>query len=391
MPSLQAFQEATNIGLTKGRRDLEQIDLLLRAWVMNPPATGEARLEHLGAVIAACDKWTGERAQKISKGSNKRRGQVQALRIQASERQRFEHYMLFDLKKRRGGFNPTRVPLQPGYSVERTQFEQQRADLRNTNSYGKDVTISPIGGSHVNFVHELHPKVQKLFGNLTPDDFKLYENIEDDSAHSLYVHFMRKQERLGHMLVVYKGSLMQRGVLFSTGSAMHLYVMDLYGNLFVRDSRADYTSIHDALFQYNHSSLNAGKDVICAGTIVVNNGVLREITNESGHYAPTAGNLAECLAELVNDGLDVSFTNVVVVTADGPTLPQPAASFLANTNVVVTPPPLVPTSSAAPPVPAWVRATASVAAPSPAPTPVIAPAPTPVPTAWVRASSSKNG
>jgi hypothetical protein len=58
-----------------------------------------------------------------------------------------------------------------------------------------------------------------------------------------------------------------------------LYVMDGGGEIFV--------SIHQQRGVFHHSSLVSGAPVAAAGRIRVEAGLIREITNESGHYRPS--------------------------------------------------------------------------------------------------------
>ena len=71
------------------------------------------------------------------------------------------------------------------------------------------------------------------------------------------------------------------------------YAMDYYGNLYCRDVKGGFTTDSDTgeLKFFNHSSFNAGKNVICAGVLVIKDGLLININNMSGHYRPTKDNL----------------------------------------------------------------------------------------------------
>jgi hypothetical protein len=56
-----------------------------------------------------------------------------------------------------------------------------------------------------------------------------------------------------------------------------------------------------------HSWLSdGGQDVIAAGEIRINNGIVEEITNASGHYVPTLGQGMNYLRIFKNQGVDVS-------------------------------------------------------------------------------------
>lgn len=78
----------------------------------------------------------------------------------------------------------------------------------------------------------------------------------------------------------------------------YLYVLDGYGNLYAAPDSQTKGLFH-------HSSFVRGKDVICAGSMVVENGKLKDISNMSGHYHPSADRLKEAVV-LLRDEYDVS-------------------------------------------------------------------------------------
>lgn len=54
--------------------------------------------------------------------------------------------------------------------------------------------------------------------------------------------------------------------------------------------------------EYHHSSLSRGEDVLFAGTVAFSQGILREITNSSGHYKPTGQDTLYILKRLAGEG-----------------------------------------------------------------------------------------
>lgn len=58
--------------------------------------------------------------------------------------------------------------------------------------------------------------------------------------------------------------------------------------------------------RYHHSSLSGGKDVIFAGTAAFHSGFIRELSDRSGHYKPTAQQTLAALRELAAKGVDIS-------------------------------------------------------------------------------------
>jgi hypothetical protein len=92
-------------------------------------------------------------------------------------------------------------------------------------------------------------------------------------------------------------------------SQPYMYSCDRYGNIFiVREGEFDRDG---KKVQLNHSTLCAGRDVVCAGTISIKNGNLRGITNTSGHYSPDTEALSRVLRKLRDDD-GVNLNNVIV-------------------------------------------------------------------------------
>ena len=71
---------------------------------------------------------------------------------------------------------------------------------------------------------------------------------------------------------------------------------------------------------YHHSSLAGGKPVLSAGEFHVDNGVLTEINNQSGHFRTTTESFKQFLVALGQEHVDLSRTNA------------PAISYQARTN-----------------------------------------------------------
>ncbi|TVR49852.1 MAG: hypothetical protein EA425_11265 [Puniceicoccaceae bacterium] len=92
-----------------------------------------------------------------------------------------------------------------------------------------------------------------------------------------------------------------------------LYAMDLNHRLYAKPS----SQVPDGAF--NHSSFMSGKPVICAGAIEFDPaGRLRSISNESGHYRPTLGDLAHAL-HILHADFNVDLLGVEAVANAGGT------------------------------------------------------------------------
>lgn len=118
------------------------------------------------------------------------------------------------------------------------------------------------------------------------------------------VNFLRKTDRVARFLTLCEGGLFykQNGQPY-TSAGHEIYAMDKYGNLITMKSTTRFTprsgqyDPHGTV-QHNHSSLNAGADVIAAGEIEFNNGYIVYIDNASGHYKPTAKQVQNCVYSL---------------------------------------------------------------------------------------------
>lgn len=85
-----------------------------------------------------------------------------------------------------------------------------------------------------------------------------------------------------------------------------LYVLDIHGNFYV-DNWPDVTPD-----SFCHSSFLSGETVQCAGLIKIENGTLKEISIESGHYRPKPDHLLKTLNILQNNHrVDLSSVDVV--------------------------------------------------------------------------------
>ncbi|MBN82332.1 MAG: hypothetical protein CMJ70_19555 [Planctomycetaceae bacterium] len=159
------------------------------------------------------------------------------------------------------------------------------------------------------------------------------------------VRYFDDVERLRHLLVFYAQRRLwckkqqhrdgsQREVPYSTS---HLsgdsYAVDVDLNIYSRpyQNEGDDLAIH-------HSSYLAGKAVLCAGMIIIDDGKLLHIDNESGHYKPSTSNLLNLLAALRLEHqiplANVTTKDVVLPNLDGmsvlPLMYFPAARYLAQ-------------------------------------------------------------
>ncbi len=134
---------------------------------------------------------------------------------------------------------------------------------------------------------------------------------------------------MGHLTVYYDNALLQQGltklhisagvvhrdnalttrfsskdmVTHVSGPGKAIFVMSAEGNIHV----ASHVVGH-----YHHSSLLAGQPVACAGEIEVANGIVKWLSNKSGHYAPNPNHLLQVLHQLQKKAVNMNFPLKVI-------------------------------------------------------------------------------
>ena len=313
------------------RKSLAPLDRQLELWASHKNSARDSAF-YLVTIIEACQGWEAHKATKLannpSKNVLKRLGKVQRLKRMAFERLRWE---MFQAKKDVGP-KAGATPLAPGYQAERSLFLAGKTPRLATANGGG---FNPKGASfvHASQVSQLHngptdippglvATMTKNFDTLTDQEFEHLHDYFSSPAGALYagmqrpeVHFARKDERIQHNMLVCMRGLYYRsdGDQRYTTAGLDMYAIDQYGNMMVQPSGAFPVG---PKAQYNHSSLNAGNNVICAGTCVFHNGLIQEIDNDSGHYKPGRTQLQALIKVLIDDDMtDLTFTTVKLKTA----------------------------------------------------------------------------
>jgi len=333
--------ESTPRSLRKRGRGtvLQAIDSALRDFDSYRISMGtDDKLRRAYFVIQCCRLWLGGKAGKVSKTNTLRREAITTL---AGQCWAYIQYHTYEQKKRAGAHGQLRA-MGTGYQGERAHYVQMgKRQNPISGSYMHEASEDPAAANILN---------GRTFSQLTLQDYVALDQhfqgqFNDPFAPGMqvevrrHVYFMNKQERMRYMIIVDNGDLrVSFDTLYNTFQSQ-AYVMDRYGNLYstsVPVNRASGTN-------FNHSTFNAGKDVICAGILNVRAGKLQRIDNSSGHYKPTRQNLHNALTILNRLGADLSQATVVVSEQD---LTRPgklieheyaqAAVFVANMNAIPT-------------------------------------------------------
>lgn len=338
--SIHHFKSETNPKLA--RKKLANVDHGLEVWGdVQRIGTVDAKLTALFQLKNYCDLYvTNQKAKKgrkeektlgkPSKTLINRINKTETLAKQVWERIAWETYHKRKANQPNQVGQSTHKAMLPGYSNERANFlkQKQQRGLAGTNK-----VINPTSGSHVHDIHhgggwQAHNQnlpqgitdiLAKNYDQLTEPEFtrlmkyfKVTPTADYYGGNEQQVHYSRKDERIKERMLVCDpiGRLLLNGS--PANMDMAIWAMDTYGNLLGANPQVHHQS--DAgTGQWNHSSLNAGKDVICAGTMRIVGGQLTMISNESGHYQPNATKLSNAIATLVEEGCDLSMLTEIRV------------------------------------------------------------------------------
>lgn len=120
------------------------------------------------------------------------------------------------------------------------------------------------------------------------------------------VKYFNQQEKAKHNLFLKNGRFVSfKGKFFS--SPFDHESSEYESILFVIDRNYNFLFLpKEQRGKFHHSTLTSGEDVLFAGTAIIINGRLVEISNNSGHYKPSTRQTLEILKFLKNAGVDLS-------------------------------------------------------------------------------------
>lgn len=349
MMSPEAFFTNTEIKRCGRGDELKKIDLRLR---QATPLDADNRKagNQLIALLSALNLWLAAKAEKHGEAPSEnviaRRKIVGQLHVEVLQelKARFPddggEEAALAIAKRSASYARHKADgaakglksLEDGYSNERASFLSKKPGFAK-----HDLTAEPSGSfvkstmdarESAGFNAMASPELKELIGRkkfskLKLDEFvELWQTIDKEKAGAIgneaHVHLLRKNERISRFLTWAERGLFykQPGVPYTTpNDSPDLYAMDRYGNLITISAKlyldlnsGNFTTQARALMaQHNHSSLNAGADVICAGMIAFAQGRITYIDNCSGHYKPTPRHVQNCVRSLrVADSADMS-------------------------------------------------------------------------------------
>ncbi|MEW4488916.1 hypothetical protein AB1L42_12590 [Thalassoglobus sp. JC818] len=306
--TLRAFLSATtpsNI-FKRGRgKKLSQIDTCLKAW-----ETGGRTIPQLVQLVRACRAWLAAKSDSMSSRRVSRRQHVKKLANEAFARLQYD---IFQKRKADNAYNGSLQSMGGHYQHERITYIHSGKQHAISGSTASMIMNSGRQMQSPTINHHLDSLGALTIDQLTTQQFEnLVRTCAPNCGEPLEVYFMKKQERLTKLIVIEDGTLYSSPTKkYDTGGHPFAYAIDQYGNLFSVDHNRFDATLDPTAQRFNHSSFNAGKDVICAGVLIVNQGRLKYIDNNSGHYKPDKIQILNALRFLRECGVDL-FASVKV-------------------------------------------------------------------------------
>ncbi|MBK8977224.1 MAG: hypothetical protein IPM29_15035 [Planctomycetes bacterium] len=280
LPTKKQFQKDTaHSNKLKLRGTIARIDTALHAW------HALRSVQTTVQVYKECRHWLKAKEGKTSSNSLRRQTKIKYLVdqalvwIQHLDPNLGQALLRFNEKKA-GGAHAGAKPLAGVYQHERSLYVQSgKTHAPSGTMLDARFNSAQFGG--------------KAFGDLTEAEFAQLDRQLGQKFPVVYLPKMDRLQRLvfvqDHRLITFDGS-----PLTTQGEGGWPYAIDRYGNLFTTDDRA-------VDGQFNHSSFNAGNDVICAGMIRAQNGQLLGLSNNSGHYKPSQQHLHNAVVLLMRE------------------------------------------------------------------------------------------
>lgn len=132
------------------------------------------------------------------------------------------------------------------------------------------------------------------------------EEIDPNSIWPTAVKYLSATERADCALDFDNGLIKDaQGNAFDTRDAATLH-SNVPRAIFVMDENGNfYASKYQAVGEFHHSSLVAGGEVAAAGELEVEDGVLKTISDKSGHYRPRLPFTDQAIDQLQQNGVDL--------------------------------------------------------------------------------------
>ena len=231
---------------------------------------------------------------------------------------------------------PATRSLQGGYEIEAIDPRHRMPDLLSAmklHYFNKKFPPSFHGKNSVFFMW------LDGFAGLFPDEViaflkKSVPNLPSETYTTFVENGVKylewEKHRFSYLVMFPGGKMVQKGKPFDTRNHRTHFSGPGWAIYVVSPSGLWYAGSH-VVGQFQHSSFLAGRPVLAAGEIQVQNGVPTVITAKSGHYTPTMEQFIAGLESLKKCGVDmVSLKALVKDNATGQRVQISASAFMVN-------------------------------------------------------------
>ena len=171
----------------------------------------------------------------------------------------------------------------------------------------KDLVVAPVSEGRYSTVEE---GMQHQFGWSPAETQKYFDKIQyigTQYPDKPLVHAVRtEEERKQYELL--GGSIVKQGdskIPYDTADLFSKVMGKGYG-IFVMDNEGRIFAAAHKVGLFHHSSFLAGASVAAAGEIKIEHGVIKAVTNKSGHYKPSDPEMIQLFQELESRGVDLT-------------------------------------------------------------------------------------
>lgn len=305
MPTVRQWRSATSRFLMDRKNPLIlDIDNLLAAY-HQVGKTDVQKHKLLILMLYYCTQWL---VSKEGKRKSWRRRHVDALLTEVENELRTPAMT-------QAGQN--RVDAKGAVKLKENRIEMfQPRDVRQKLGLTADVSMTRLSAGRAEvFVDRQVMGGRALEPNDLVDSLKILADGNARGRLGRNLEYLSKQERLACLIQKWPDGRFHRGgsdFPYSTSreTDVHgnrirdLFAMDEMQYIYVRAPAAMAGTLH-------HSSFLSGKGVICAGEIILDNGTLSYISNESGHYRPKTEDLLNCV-DILDTKYEVDLARVRV-------------------------------------------------------------------------------
>lgn len=331
----RAIRKATTKGIGSSLKKAGRtapIAAALRAYEESA-ARNEAQAEraaYLYQVIKNCNAWSRLKSGETGGNTENRRRVIVALYNEAQLElrqfpliaQALDRYARRKAGGVRGATALKGVYAHEGAAYRNLKAQGQFVDPGQPRFAPSATLIDDKGFNNPKTSHTAYGGGDKQFRDLSFEEFMELDRLLNSQYQVLY---MSKLQRIRHMVAVENGKFywavdgtvidmagqsVEMDLGTKAGGVEYPYACDRYGNLFVVGN--DLKAKDGTKLQVNHSTMLAGNEVLCAGTISIKKGMLRAVSNLSGHYQPDTDALKAFITEL-RDEEGVNVNRAVIV------------------------------------------------------------------------------